>query len=106
MVFPLSALIPAPVRINVMDESDIVGYNSLLLAYNRLILRKQAVISVLVIALSWVAAPAAGPQPDAARTSHILLIMPFDNVSNVPGLDWIGEAFPEVLSNRMNSASL
>jgi len=60
----------------------------------------------LVIALSWVAAPAAGQQPDAARTSHILLIMPFENVSNVPGIDWIGEAFPEVLSNRMNSASL
>src|SRR5258708_216578 len=89
-----------------MEESDIVGYNSLLLAYNRLILRKPAVISVLVIALSWVAAPAAGQQPDAARTSHILLIMPFENVSNVPGIDWIGEAFPEVLSNRINSASL
>ncbi len=32
--------------------------------------------------------------------------MPFENVSNVPGIDWIGEAFPEVLTNRMNSASL
>src|SRR5205807_3754876 len=32
--------------------------------------------------------------------------MPFENASNVPGIDWIGEAFPEVLGNRLNSASL
>lgn len=36
----------------------------------------------------------------------MLLIMPFENTSNVPGIDWIGEAFPEVLGNRLTSASL
>ena len=36
----------------------------------------------------------------------MLLIMPFENSSNAPGLDWIGEAFPEVLKTRMNSSPL
>jgi tetratricopeptide (TPR) repeat protein len=90
---------------NLLDALNI-GYKSLLLAYNRLILRKLAAIAVFVTVLSAVPWSAAGQQPDSFRTSHILLIMPFENVSNVPGIDWIGEAFPEVLSNRMNSASL
>ncbi len=32
--------------------------------------------------------------------------MPFENSSNSPGLDWIGEAFPEVLKTRMNTSPL
>lgn len=32
--------------------------------------------------------------------------MPFENASNNPGIDWIGEAFPEVLGQRLNSGSL
>ena len=32
--------------------------------------------------------------------------MPFENRSSAPGLEWIAEAFPEVLSQRMASASL
>jgi Tfp pilus assembly protein PilF/TolB-like protein len=32
-----------------------------------------------------------------------LLVMPFENHSKAPGLEWIGEAFPEVLSQRMAS---
>jgi tetratricopeptide (TPR) repeat protein len=32
-----------------------------------------------------------------------LLVMPFDNHSKVMGLDWIGEACPELLSQRMAS---
>ena len=85
-----------------------MGYNSLLLAYNRLILRKLAAITAFLIVLLAFTDPwsAAGQQPDSVRASHILLIMPFENVSNVPGIDWIGEAFPEVLSNRISSASL
>ncbi len=43
---------------------------------------------------------------DVPRPSQILLIMPFENASNAPGIDWIGEAFPEVLGQRLNSGSL
>ena len=35
-----------------------------------------------------------------------MLMMPFENISTTPGLDWIGEAFPEVLSTRFKSGSL
>src|SRR5216683_8180808 len=46
-------------------------------------------------------------QQDAAdHSSQILLMMPFENNSTMPGLDWIGEAFPEVLSTRLKSESL
>ena len=32
--------------------------------------------------------------------------MPFENASSAPGIDWIGESFPEVVGNRMSSAPL
>jgi tetratricopeptide (TPR) repeat protein/TolB-like protein len=76
-------------------------------AYNLLILKKLAAI-LLFSALPAlpVSLTAAGQQPDSVGTSHLVLIMPFENASNVPGIDWVGEAFPEVLSSRLNSDSL
>lgn len=44
---------------------------------------------------------AALPHPEGAR---LLMVMPFDNASNVPGIDWIGESFPEVLGRGFASA--
>jgi len=41
--------------------------------------------------------------PPATQT---LLVMPFENQSSAPGLEWIGESFPEVLSQRMASPRL
>ena len=35
--------------------------------------------------------------------TQTVLVMPFENRSNTAGLDWISEAFPEVLSQRMSS---
>lgn len=35
--------------------------------------------------------------------THTLLVMPFENHSKAPGIEWIGEAFPEILSQRMAS---
>ena len=49
-------------------------------------------------------APAQQAQP--VRFNQMLMIMPFENASNVPGIDWIGESFPEVLGSRLNSSSL
>jgi tetratricopeptide (TPR) repeat protein len=34
-----------------------------------------------------------------------LMVLPFENRSHAPGLDWMGEAFPEVLSQRLGSAN-
>jgi len=35
-----------------------------------------------------------------------MLVMPFENASGAPGLEWVGETFPEILSQRMASAQL
>jgi tetratricopeptide (TPR) repeat protein len=45
-------------------------------------------------------------QAQYSRQSQMLLIMPFENASSVPGIDWIGDAFPEVLGSRLDSTSL
>ncbi len=62
----------------------------------------------MLLVLSFaVTRPLCAQTPDAsARSSRILLIMPFENTSKAPGIDWIGEAFPEVLGNRLSSTSL
>ena len=38
--------------------------------------------------------------------SQTLLVVPFENASKTPGLEWIGESFPEVLAERMAGAKL
>ncbi len=43
--------------------------------------------------------PAMAQEPE----THTLLIMPFEDHSATAGLDWISEAFPEVLGQRMAS---
>jgi tetratricopeptide (TPR) repeat protein len=35
--------------------------------------------------------------------AETLLVLPFDNASRAPGLEWVGEAFPELLGQRMAS---
>ncbi len=40
---------------------------------------------------------------ESART---LVVLPFENRSKAPGIEWIGEAFPEVLGQRMTSPTL
>ena len=45
-------------------------------------------------------------QTETPRPTQILLVMPFENLSKMAGIEWIGEAFPEVLNNRLASNSL
>ena len=42
----------------------------------------------------------------AVSGTQTVMVMPFENQSTAPGLEWIGEAFPEVLSQRMASPHL
>jgi tetratricopeptide (TPR) repeat protein len=68
-------------------------------------LRKPAgiVLSLLLLAALAVASPSpAQQQPGSGRVSRLLLIIPFENMSNLPGIDWIGESFPEILSTRLS----
>jgi tetratricopeptide (TPR) repeat protein len=43
-------------------------------------------------------------QSPAAIPGRLLLVLPFDNHSDQPNLDWISEAVPEVLNRRLASA--
>jgi hypothetical protein len=70
------------------------------MSYNLIILRCSICILFFLLAAA-ASLPAVAQQPDADHSSQILLMMPFENNSSTPGMDWIGEAFPEVLSTRL-----
>jgi tetratricopeptide (TPR) repeat protein len=58
----------------------------------------------LTVLLSYAAfGQSRSPAPSGAQT---VVVMPFENDSKAPGLEWIGESFPEVLGQRMASLSL
>jgi Tfp pilus assembly protein PilF/TolB-like protein len=58
---------------------------------------------VLLFAPCVLCGTAAGQSLPGTQTA---MVMPFENQSSVPGLEWISEAFPQVLSQRMASPRL
>jgi len=42
----------------------------------------------------------------AAAPGQTVLVVPFENESKAPGLEWIGDSFPELLKERLDSPSL
>ena len=58
---------------------------------------------LLISTLGLLGQPAVGQTTSGTQT---VIVMPFENQSQAPGLEWIGEAFPEVLAQRMASARL
>ena len=50
------------------------------------------------------AGPVPGQDASNAGRGQILLVLPFENRSGQPSLEWIREAAPEILSNRFASA--
>lgn len=78
------------------------------MAYNFHKLIKTTGIFFILLLVCATAAPLRGSalQRQPARQSHMLLVMPFENTSTAPGLEWISEAFPEVLGVRLNSGDL
>lgn len=47
---------------------------------------------------------AAGAQGTATPPGRVVLVLPFDNHSGNPSLDWIGGSFPDTINKRLNSA--
>ena len=41
-----------------------------------------------------------------ASSSDTAIVMPFDNASGAPGIEWIAESFPELLSQRLASPTI
>jgi Flp pilus assembly protein TadD/TolB-like protein len=73
-------------------------------SYNASILKRlSALISLLsCLLLGLVAHPLLSQT--APRSIQTVLILPFENESKAPGLEWISEAFPEVLGDRLSAA--
>lgn len=42
----------------------------------------------------------------AAKAGETLVILPFENQSRAPNLEWIGDSFPEIVGQKMLSKSL
>jgi tetratricopeptide (TPR) repeat protein len=73
--------------------------------------RRLAAVALLSLAPLSLAAAIGGAQasddndkPSATDTGRILLVLPFDNRTGQPNLEWIREAAPEILSSRFTSA--
>lgn len=66
--------------------------------YNLLALKRLH----FVLCLVWSAAAFA----QAPRAGQTVLVVPFDNRSKAPGIEWIGDSFPELLQQRLNSSTL
>ncbi len=58
---------------------------------------------LLCAVLSAIYAPAADQPVPGTQT---IMVMPFENQSSAAGLEWVSEAFPEVISQRMASPRL
>jgi tetratricopeptide (TPR) repeat protein len=69
--------------------------------YNFLTLTFLRLIGPFLLLLS-AFAPAQG-QVTAGQT---VLVVPFENQSKAPGIEWIGDAFPELLQQRLDSPTL
>ncbi len=64
---------------------------------------KRALVLVFSVISVWTLVTCAQANPASGRT---LVVVPFENASPTPGLDWVGEAFPEVLREQFNSPLL
>ena len=42
----------------------------------------------------------------ASHIGQTILVVPFENHSKAPGLEWIGDSFPEILQERLDSPTL
>jgi len=74
---------------------------------------KPAVLLAATLLLSSLPSAAAqsATQPQAPLTAHekeggghVILVLPFDNRSGNPNLNWIGDSFPDTLNQRLSSA--
>ena len=70
------------------------GYNLLALKFFRL----RAVLCLLLSAAAFAQTP--------AMAGETVLVVPFENQSKAPGIEWISDSFPELLQERLNSATL
>lgn len=80
--------------------------------YNRLVVKRAAVFVVVACLLFRSSlraqnAPAQDtPAPGQTVAGKTMVVIPFENASPTPGLEWIGESFPETFHEQLNSPVL
>ena len=63
------------------------------------------IAGLLLLAAATLQAQSSASGPDAAQPGgHVVLVLPFDNRSGNPNLNWIGDSFPDTLNQRLASA--
>jgi tetratricopeptide (TPR) repeat protein/TolB-like protein len=65
---------------------------------------RSALLVVVFLSLHLPSPAQAGQETQNAGKGRILLVLPFDNRSGQPNLEWVREAAPEILSSRFTSA--
>ncbi len=75
-------------------------------SYNAFILKRPNVLILISCLLLCLFPQFALSQTGSAGGLKTVLIVPFDNQSKAPGLEWISEAFPEVLGERLAAVHL
>jgi tetratricopeptide (TPR) repeat protein len=61
-------------------------------------IRLSAVLCLLLTAAAFAQTP--------STAGETALVVPFENQSKAPGIEWIGDSFPELLQERLNSSTL
>jgi tetratricopeptide (TPR) repeat protein len=73
----------------------------------RPLLKRLARLSALlgVLAATALLAPQSAPAQVPIPGGRVVLVLPFDNRSGNPSLNWIGDSFPDTLDKRLNSVN-
>ena len=75
--------------------------------YNQLVVKRAVVFTFVVTLLCCLSLraqdSAASGRTEAGRT---MVVIPFENTSPTPGLEWLGESFPETFNEQLNSPVL
>ena len=74
--------------------------------YNQIVqkLRLIAAASLLLSLLPSAKAQISAEAHEKEGGGHVILVLPFDNRSGNPNLNWIGDSFPDTLNQRLSSA--
>ena len=71
--------------------------------YNQTVLKLLRIFPIILLFSLWPWFCFAQSQGGAGQT---VLVVPFENQSKAPGIEWIGDSFPELLQERLDSPTL
>src|SRR3954464_13778139 len=66
----------------------------------------HAAVMLLALALLAFVAPARAAAQAASATKDVIMVLPFENVSNRPDYNWVGESFADSLSELLSVPDL